>query len=439
MKILIPIWSVLATNSVVLSQSTVSETGLSGIGAINEDTSENVHYHGLRRGVRSLATDVVINNLTESPPTSFPGVINNGVIMLGVNDWGHLNVPGSLDATGGTSTVGLRFFRDGGWYESTAFGSLSEGFGVSAKRLSDGYSFSGGANENSGITGLKADSIVTDGVSATAVATTLSNDILRIEHKFEPSPYTDNAYQVTVTYENLSTEWLTDLRYRRAIDWDIPPTVYSECVSIFFSSVPAGLEYTSDNGFVSRTTDSVNGLRFACRGGNGCPVYDDGPADHGAMFQFLFKGYDGTSPLDLYPGEKFSFKMFYGAAATKTEAESVLVAVGAEIATFEYPNTSGECSSSHTGGPNVFFLAFSGVGGKEFTAAPSDYPTSEPSSQPSSERSKEPSLEPSSEPSSQPSSKPSSEPSSAPSRSKKGKKNKARREGKKEKKKRKSR
>jgi len=283
--------------------------------------------------------------------------------LLGVNDEGHLHVPGSLDATGEMSTVVIRFFHDGAWHESTAFGAEAEGFGVSAKRISDGSSFWAGANANTEITALTPAPLITDGVSATAVATTSSND-LRIEHKFEPSPYTENAYQVTVTYEDISTVTLTDLRYRRAVDWDIPPTVYNECVSIFFRSVPEDLEYTSDGGFVDMNPlINDSDCTFVCPGGVGCPVYDNGPADHGAMFQFIFKGDDGTSPLELGPGKKFNFKMFYGAAATKTEVDSVLTAVGAEIASIGYPSTSGKCLASHTGGPNVFFLALSGVGG----------------------------------------------------------------------------
>ena len=54
-------------------------------------------------------------------------IINNGVVMLGVNDAGELNAPGTGDAHWGETYVGLRYFRDGGWYDSTAYGCKCEG------------------------------------------------------------------------------------------------------------------------------------------------------------------------------------------------------------------------------------------------------------------------------------------------------------------------
>ena len=48
--------------------------------------------------------------------------------MLGIQREGHLNVAwGEPDAHNGETTVGLRYYRDGGWYESTAFGCDCEG------------------------------------------------------------------------------------------------------------------------------------------------------------------------------------------------------------------------------------------------------------------------------------------------------------------------
>ena len=62
---------------------------------------------------------------TAAPPTA---IIDNGVIMLGIQTEGHLNaIGGDPDAHEGETTVGLRYFRDGGWYDSTAFGCHCEG------------------------------------------------------------------------------------------------------------------------------------------------------------------------------------------------------------------------------------------------------------------------------------------------------------------------
>jgi len=343
--------------------------------------------------VNQISTPLPTISLSSSPtgtPIIDSAVIDNGLIMLGIHNEGHLNVPGPPDAHNGISLVGLRYFRDGGWYESTSFGSPAEGFGVSAKRVSDGTELWGGANQDLGIENMIADPIDVDTFSSSAVATAIvGKNEMRITHEFKPSEDTKNLYQVTVTYENLlDTETLTDLRYRRAMDWDIPPSPYSECVSIFFNSPPSALEYATDDGFESMNPlldVSTSGISFSCPdGGVGCPVYDSGPEDHGALFQFLFKDDDGN-PLELGPGEKLSFNIFYGAADTKKDADDALSAVGAEIATFGYPPTEYGCDASNPGLPNVFMFGFKGVGGTSLsTPSPSMPPTKSPTFYPPS-------------------------------------------------------
>ena len=224
-------------------------------------------------------------------------IVNNGVIMLGIHDEGQLNVVDSsiVDGHSPGVPVGLKYFRDGSWFDSTSYGCSCEGFGVSAKPLSTGLSFWGGANESTGgVSNINADPISSDSVTATTIARLLSGPVT-VKHEFVPSAYTSNLYEVKVTIQNTSpTESLSEIRYRRTMDWDIPPTPFSECVSIFYGSTkPKDLEYVTDNGFVDAnpTTDtSTNGLNFSCPTGDApCPVYDDGPADHGANFQKMME------------------------------------------------------------------------------------------------------------------------------------------------------
>lgn len=321
-------------------------------------------------------------------------IIDNGRIMLGVHGEGHLNVPFGLpDGHNGITTVGLRYFRDGAWYESTSFGLQAEGYGVSAKRVSDGINLWGGANQDLGKFNLYAVSMVTNDESSAVNTSVILEDTgesqLRIHHDFVPSRRTDNLYNVTVTFENLGDSTLTDLRYRRIMDWDIPPSPYSECVSIFFNEAPISLEYATDDGFegVNPLVDvSDSGTLFSCPdGGVDCPVYDSGPADHGALFQFLFKDED-DNPIELGPGEKYSFEMFFGAASSKEEAYDALSAVGSEIATFGYPPTEYGCDISNPGSPNVFMFGFKGVGGAPLsTPSPSLFPTKSPTNYPPSD------------------------------------------------------
>lgn len=326
---------------------------------------------------------------TETVPTVSPAptsmddgpynVIHNDVIMLGINAHGHLIVPGEPDAHDGTALVGMRYNRDGGWYDSTAFGLQAEGFGVAA-RPQGGTSFWGGANEYKGIDNLSDEIMTATGDSATTKVKV--DGKLLVTHEYAPSPDTSNLYKVTVTLRNLIDTPITDLYYRRVIDFDIPPEIYNECISIFFPDVPRCLKLTNDNGFASMNPLLFTGsIDFECPEGVGCPVYNNGPDDHGSLFDFFFTDDDG-SPITLAADEEFSFEMYYGAADTKSDAYDALVDAGVEIAAYGFPpNSAGTCSGS--GSPNVFMLGFSGVGGTPFeSGGGGDDPMDDPSDDP---------------------------------------------------------
>jgi hypothetical protein len=370
---------------------------------------------------RSPVHDRTLRGISRS--TQATTIINNGVIMLGINDEGNLDVPGSIpDGHDSSTGIGLKFFRDGEWFDSTSYGCECEGFGVSAKKT-DNTSFWAGANvSGGGVTNLSASPIISDGSTATSVASVTSGP-LSVKHEFMPSSSTPNMYEVKVTLQNTSTtETLTELRYRRTMDWDIPPTPFNECVSIFYNDQPKDLEYATDDGFESPNPlidTSNSGLDFSCpTGGSPCPVFDSGPTDHGANFQFLFKEDDGVTNVSLPPGETLEFFIFYGAATNKLAADGALTAVGAELASYGYAPGSTGCSATNDGSPGVYIFAFKGVGASTiFSPEPSSSvsPSSVPSSKPSALPSGQPSLTPSVSPSSVPSASPSTSPSALPS------------------------
>jgi hypothetical protein len=251
-------------------------------------------------------------------------VITNGVVKLGIFDEGHLNV---YDNTEGSLEVGIRW--DG--VEATAHGCTCEGWGASATGSTG--PFSGYANDDSGTANLAAQPIIVTGDSAFVdVMVTSGPGTLRVTHNYEPAPETPNLYVATVTFENKDlVETLTNLRYRRVMDWDIPPDLYNECVSIDTGTAKS-LEYASDDGFVSSNPlGAFDSILFSCpTGGVGCAFFDSGPNDHGALFQFLFKNED-ESLVTLAPGETFTFKIYYGGAANKVDAVLAIQAVGAEV------------------------------------------------------------------------------------------------------------
>lgn len=300
----------------------------------------------------SFAGNSLGGTLNEHPPfynrlpfTAQNAVITNGVIMLGVNGEGHLNIRNAGPPSSGTGTpdVGVRFLPTGA--EGTAPGCLCEGWGVG----DGGLGISGIASVDLG--GV-SQNVVLESFNATedtAVSVVTVAEMFRVTHDFHPSPATPFLYEVIVTIENISAQILTDVRYRRLMDWDIEPTAFEEFVTIE-SGTAENLEFVTNNGFDSPDPllpPTLDDETFTL----GDRV-DDGPRDHGALFQFKF----GT----LDPGEKLVFRIYYGAASTELEALGALGAVGAEAFSLGQPNVP---DGPTLGVPNTFIFGFTGIGG----------------------------------------------------------------------------
>lgn len=296
-----------------------------------EDLAEAATFTLPEDGDLSLAPIVVV------PPCQ-GRVISNGVVSLGVNCLGQLNI----------DMVGLRYDPTGN--DSTVDGCPCEGWGVAdATSEVTGY-----ANNSSGISGnlrlLDFDVTEDEEGNATAATSTVQvGEGLVITHEYRPSPVTDNAYEVNVSVENI-TDTAQDLRYRRVMDWDVEPTPFDEYVTMQRGDAEE-LVYTSDDGFAS--ADPLAGPSDL---GNVGDFVDAGPDDHGALFDFAF----GT----LAPGEVKTFHTFYGAAGTEVAAMDALSAISAEAYSLGQPSTP---DGATLGTPNTFLFAFSGVGGSAVT------------------------------------------------------------------------
>jgi hypothetical protein len=105
--------------------------------------------------------------------------------------------------------------------------------------------------------------------------------------------------------------------------------------------------FSSDDGFAS--ADPLAGPSSILFTGE---ATDSGPEDHGALFDFGF----GT----VAPSATQSFKIFYGAAATETEALGALGLVGAEVFSLGQSSTP---DGPTLGSPTTFIFGFTGVGG----------------------------------------------------------------------------
>jgi hypothetical protein len=288
-------------------------------------------------------------------------IVSNGIIKLGINAEGHLNIPGAGPlSVGGTSSVGLRFIRPIGELEYTAPGCLCEGYGVAD---GDG-SLTGFANVAvDGVVNLAAAPTVTDGVSATTSATaTTGTKSLMVVHDYHPSAH-PNLYEALVTITNVGADPISDLLYVRVMDWDVEPTAFSEFVTI--GGLPAlAVRRSHDNGF--NTANPIGGDVSLDPSTEDVNFTDNGPADHGAYFRFGFGA--------LGVGESKSFSIFYGATTSEASAFAALAAVGAEVFSFGKPNIGfdGGDPDLDEGHPaySVAIFAFKGVGGRPIPRVP---------------------------------------------------------------------
>ncbi|GAA1527894.1 hypothetical protein GCM10009761_31790 [Agromyces terreus] len=281
----------------------------------------------------------------------YPAVcIDNGTILLAVNPTGELNTYDGTGSAAGPGDVGLNYLPTN--HDATSPGCLCEGWGVA----DPASGIWGGANldtEGAGGTNLTVESFETTASTANSVVIVSDADrpVFRVTHEYVPSPATPNLYQVNVTIENLTGDTIATVQYRRVMDWDIEPTAFSEFVTIDGGTASA-LRYTSDDGFAS--PNPLSGPSFLNFEGN---AVDNGPADHGALFDFAF------GPLAA--GRSLSFVIFYGAAANEEEARRALAAVGAEAYSFGQSDLD-----PTTGTPNTFIFAFGKIGGRAIFEAP---------------------------------------------------------------------
>lgn len=295
-------------------------------------------------------------------------IIDNGVVQLGINDAGHLNVPGGSPAfQSGTTVVGLRFLATNG--EATGPGCLCEGWGIANADSSTGP-FSGYANVSSdgGAVGLSVQTGTgTYGIDSStdpaSVGTnfrsiTTAEGRIKVTHDYHPST-SPNLYEVLVTMENIGATAIGAVRYRRVMDWDIPPTTFWEWNEIHVGTSSALVRATTD-GFRSANPLATPGPTVGSPPTTlvlGSPDYFGGPSDQGSTFDFAFGA--------LAPGQKTSFRIFYGAAETRTAALGVIASVGAEVYSLGMPSTSFDTDApAAVLGPNAFIFAFAGVGGE---------------------------------------------------------------------------
>lgn len=306
---------------------------------------------------RVLLGMAIISTCLSAGIANASAIIKYGDTYIGVNNEGHLNVfpssvsdlPADFASEFGTSPVGL--WRDG-LGDATSPGCLCEGWGVAA--TTDSSRVSGWASvSNGGIGGLTGGSF---GATETSITSNvnLENADVSVLHSYGRS-LVEGVFQASITISNDTGSVLSDVVYRRAMDWDIPPTEFSEYVT--HSGVEDNLEsnggnvrYASDNGFASVNPLTSAGARDSST--INVDFEDSGPADHGSVFDFAF----GDIPVD---GSR-TFNIFYGSAEGEEAAIDALDILNADVYSLGQQN-----GSPDAGLPATFLFGFGGVAGIE--------------------------------------------------------------------------
>ena len=268
-----------------------------------------------------------------------------GTLALGVNDQGHLNTSvGNVVVNAGATGVAYKF-PDGLFRDATSPGCLCEGWGVSVNGTTSGY-----ANVSvDGVLNLSVDSFTSNATSATSSVHLTDLPGITVTQAYSPA---DNApgelFKDVVTITNSTNADVTDVKYVRVMDWDVPPTEFSEFVTIKGVATTTLLEESGDNGFnTANPLAAYTNFDPACLNQD---CTDNGPNDHGAYFRFNFGA--------LAAGETRTFEIFYGAAATEALA---LSAIGKEsIELYSLGQSNG---GQVTGEPATYIFGFKGVGG----------------------------------------------------------------------------
>ena len=307
-------------------------------GFVGTDTFTFTAFDGSFFSNEAIVTILVV-------PACQPGAcIDNGTVLLGINPEGHLNIRDAAGSPAGDRDAGLHFLPTRA--EGTSAGCDCEGWGIADAASG----IAGHANVSVG--GVRNLDLVEFSSTATTARSVVSvDDAIEVTHDFRPSPRTDSLFEIGVTIENTSAAALDDIRYRRVMDWDIEPTPFQEFVTVDTGNA-ANLRFASNHGFAN-----PNPLTPPTDSGQTGSFEDAGPADQGALFDFAFG--------PLAPGEQVTFRVFYGAARTETDAVAALAAAGAEVYSFGQPNTA---DGAAIGAPNTFILAFADVGGQPLFA-----------------------------------------------------------------------
>lgn len=254
------------------------------------------------------------------------GVLNTGTIQMGVFDNAGLGALG-VGFTGPTGDAIIR-------------GCLCEGWGASAGS-SDGFVYGGGQAR---ITSALLTVTDSTGLDLSAQSVVMLSNGLQVTHTYSAASAT--LFKVNVTITNTTGGALADVRYARALDWDVDPGFFAQNFTTLYGGTPSGpggkVLATSTDPFSSSTPLSV-----PTQEANTNVV--DSTGDKGSYFSFGFGS--------LLAGASTSFDTFIGSERTVSELLASFASVGIEA----YSYTTGSAIGSDGEHAPVYGYGFVGL------------------------------------------------------------------------------
>ena len=238
-------------------------------------------------------------------------VLDTGLVTMGVSDDGGLGFAGvGIALTGGPGDAIMPGCLCEGW------GAASDGVGAYTYGDSGSFGF--------------ASSTFSSSSASDAISTVVLASGLTVVHTYS-SAAGGTLFGVNVSIFNTTAAAVTDVRYARTLDWDIPPGHFEDDFTTIYGGTATGpggkVMHTSFDPFAT-----PNPMSF--RGSYGGVAADtnatDAAGDLGAYFVLGFG--------DLAAGESISFDTYIGAAFTKANLLNAFGQVGIEAYSYTFDN-----------------------------------------------------------------------------------------------------
>lgn len=245
--------------------------------------------------------------------------LTNGPITMGLFNDGSL---GSL-GVGLTGVPG----------DAITPGCLCEGWGAAGNGVGN-YTYG-----NASPSGIVSSAI--SGVTAsTAISTVQLANGLQVVHNYTPIGGGE-LFKISITMTNTTGALMTDVRYARTLDWDVPPGHFGDDFTTIYGGTAAGpggkVLHTSSDPFAAPNP-------MVTRPENANTNVTNLPGDKGAYFILGFG--------NLAIGASESFTTYIGASTTTTGLLTAFAGVGVEAYSYSFDDN----------GPYTFGWGFAGLG-----------------------------------------------------------------------------